>query len=124
MAVREVVQIGDKILRQRSEEVKEFDNKLSDLLQDMKDTLEAEHGAGLAAVQIGELKRVFVVSVEEGYFEFINPRITKTAGTQTSAQTTGTAGVQTGGSSGQILPGLYAASDHDLRSSAFSRCFK
>ena len=86
MAKREIVQIGDKILRQRSAEVTEFDDELKKLLDDMKETLFIEHGAGLAAVQIGVMKRVFIVNVEEGYFEFVNPRITKTAGTQIGAE--------------------------------------
>ena len=86
MAVREVVQIGDEILRKKSEQITDFGGELSALLDDMKETLEKEQGAGLAAVQIGVLKRVFVVNVEEGYFEFVNPRITKTAGTQCAAE--------------------------------------
>ena len=86
MAKKEIVQVGDKILRQRSVEVTEFGEELNKLLDDMKETLYIEHGAGLAAVQIGVLKRVFVVNVEEGYFEFVNPRITRTAGTQTGAE--------------------------------------
>ena len=86
MAIREVVQIGDKILRQRSVEIVSFDKELSDLLDDMKQTLEFERGAGLAAVQIGVLKRVFVVSVEEGYYEFVNPKILGTSGSQYGAE--------------------------------------
>ncbi len=48
----------------------------------MKDTLEDAKGAGLAAVQVGVLKRVFIVSVEEGYYEFVNPKILGTSGSQ------------------------------------------
>ena len=82
MAIKNVVQIGDPVLRKVSAPVENFDEELFALLDDMKDTLIKEDGAGLAAVQIGVLKRVFIINLEEGYFEFINPRIVKTAGTQ------------------------------------------
>lgn len=82
MALRKIVQIGDEVLRKKSFEVIDFGEKTIELLDDMKETLEKAEGAGLAAVQVGVLKRMFVVSVEEGYFEFINPNIVKTAGTQ------------------------------------------
>ncbi len=82
MAIRSVVQVGDEVLRQRSREVEVFDEKLWALLDDMKDTVKAEQGAGLAAPQVGVLKRVVVVDVEEGYFEFINPVIVAQKGEQ------------------------------------------
>jgi peptide deformylase len=82
MAIRSVVQVGDEVLRQRSREVEAFDEKLWALLDDMKDTVKAEQGAGLAAPQVGVLKRVVVVDVEEGYFEFINPVIVAQKGEQ------------------------------------------
>ena len=76
MAIRNIVQIGDDILRKKSFEVTVFDEKLSSLLDDMKDTLKKAKGAGLACVQIGLLKRMFIVDMEkEGYFEFVNPKI-------------------------------------------------
>lgn len=76
MAIRNIVQIGDEILRKKSFEVTVFDDKLSKLLDDMKDTLKKADGAGLACVQIGLLKRIFIIDLEkEGYFEFINPKI-------------------------------------------------
>lgn len=82
MAIRNVVQVGDDVLRQRCNEVVEFDEKLHRLLDDMKDTVKKEEGAGLAAPQIGVLRRVVVVDVEEGYFEFINPVIISQKGEQ------------------------------------------
>ena len=75
MAIRSVVQVGDDVLRQKCFPVEEFDEKLWALLDDMKDTVKKEQGAGLAAPQIGVLRRLAVVDVEEGYFEFINPVI-------------------------------------------------
>ena len=73
MAIRSVVQVGDEVLRQKCLPVEEFDEKLFQLLDDMKETVRKEQGAGLAAPQVGVLRRVVVVDVEEGYFEFINP---------------------------------------------------
>ena len=52
-------------------------------MDDMKDTVKKEHGAGLAAPQVGILRRVVVVDVDEGYFEFINPVILIQKGSQT-----------------------------------------
>ncbi len=71
--IREIVQVGDPVLRKKCESVKRFDSALSSLLDDMKETLEAADGAGLAAPQVGVPIRAVIVSVEEGYFEFINP---------------------------------------------------
>ncbi len=82
MAIRNVVQVGDDVLRQKCFPVEVFDEKLHALLADMKDTVKKEQGAGLAAPQVGVLKRVVVVDVEEGYFEFINPVIVQQKGEQ------------------------------------------
>ncbi len=75
MAIRNVVQVGDETLRKVSFPVEAFDEKLHVLLDDMKETLRKEEGAGLAAPQVGVLRRAVVVDVEEGFFEFVNPRI-------------------------------------------------
>ena len=83
MAVRQVVQVGDEVLRQKCLPVEVFDEKLHELLNDMKDTVKKENGAGLAAPQIGILRRIAVVDVEEGYYEFINPTILIEKGEQT-----------------------------------------
>ena len=82
MAIREVVQVGDDVLRQKCFPVEAFDEKLWALLGDMKDTVKKEKGAGLAAPQVGVLRRVVVVDVEEGYFELINPVILSAKGEQ------------------------------------------
>ena len=82
MAIRNVVQVGDDVLRQKCKVVENFDEKLHALLEDMKDTVKKEQGAGLAAPQVGVLRRVAVVDVEEGYFEFINPVIIQQKGEQ------------------------------------------
>ena len=83
MAIRSVVQVGDDVLRQKCFPVEEFDEKLWALLDDMKDTVKKEQGAGLAAPQVGVLRRLAVVDVEEGYFELINPVILQAKGEQT-----------------------------------------
>lgn len=83
MAIRNVVQVGDDVLRQRCFEVENFDESLIKLLDDMKDTVKKEQGAGLAAPQVGVLRRAVVVDVDEGYFEFINPVILQQKGEQT-----------------------------------------
>ncbi|MBQ7831433.1 MAG: peptide deformylase [Clostridia bacterium] len=82
MAIRNVVQVGDEVLRKRCFEVETFDEKLWSLLDDMKETVKKEQGAGLAAPQVGVLRRVVVVDVDEGYFEFINPVIVQQKGEQ------------------------------------------
>lgn len=82
MAIRNIVQVGDDVLRKKCFEVSEVDDKIRELLDDMKDTLKKAEGAGLAGPQVGVLKRIFVVDVDEGYFEFINPVILSTKGIQ------------------------------------------
>ncbi len=82
MAIRNVVQVGDEVLRQKCFPVESFDEKLWALLADMNDTVKKEEGAGLAAPQVGILRRVVVVQVDEGYFEFINPEIIAQSGEQ------------------------------------------
>ncbi len=82
MAIRNIIQLGDPTLRKKSFAVESVTPKIIQLLDDMKDTLAKAQGAGLAAVQVGILRRVFIVDVEEGYFEFINPEIISTKGEQ------------------------------------------
>ncbi|MBQ7770623.1 MAG: peptide deformylase [Clostridia bacterium] len=82
MAIRNVVQVGDDVLRQVCFPVEEFDEKLWKLLDDMKETVKKEEGAGLAAPQVGILRRLAVVDVDEGYFELINPKIIAQKGEQ------------------------------------------
>lgn len=82
MAIKKVVQVGDPVLRQKCEPITEFDEKLWKILDDMRDTVKKEQGAGLAAPQIGLSMRMAVVDVEEGYFEFINPVIHSQKGEQ------------------------------------------
>ncbi len=84
--VKYVVQVGDEVLRTECAEVKKFDEKLSALMNDLKDTVRAENGAGLAAPQIGVPVRAVVVDVEEGLFEMVNPVILFRKGEQTGPE--------------------------------------
>ena len=82
MALRKIITQENDILRKVSKPVTRFDESLWDLLDDMKETLIKSTGVGLAAPQIAVLKRIFVIMVNETYFEAINPKITKVSGTQ------------------------------------------
>ena len=86
MAYREVRKKDDDVLSKVCKEVKNFDKKLEILLDDMYDTMKKCDGVGLAAPQIGILKRVCVIDVGEGKIEFINPVITKTSGSQIGSE--------------------------------------
>ena len=86
MAIRIIREEGDEILSKRSREVEVIDEKLQELIQDMIETMHKLNGVGLAAVQVGVLKRVIVIDLyEEGKppFVFINPEIIKQKGEQT-----------------------------------------
>ena len=80
MATRNVIKIGDEILRKISKPVKNFDENLWELLDDMRETMYKNDGAGLAAVQVGVLKQVIVMEINNMYFELINPEIVKQEG--------------------------------------------
>ena len=82
MAIKKVVQVGDEVLRKKCQTVKAFNGDLHALLNDMKETVRAEQGAGLAAPQIGIPLRVVVIDVEEGFYELVNPVILSQKGEQ------------------------------------------
>lgn len=83
MAVRKIVKMGEDILRKKSKVVTVFDDKLGELLDDMKETMYEFNGMGLAAPQVGVLKRVIVMDVNNMFFELINPQIISTEGVDT-----------------------------------------
>ncbi len=83
MALRQLRTQEDDVLRKKCKEVKAFDEKLGQLLDDMADTMYNYNGVGLAAPQVGILKRAVVIDVGEGLVELINPVITDVKGTQT-----------------------------------------
>ncbi len=80
MAIRKVVTSEDPILRKTSRKVEKFNDRLWTLLDDMKETMYKAEGVGLAAVQVGILKRVVVVDVGDGFLELVNPEIIETSG--------------------------------------------
>ena len=86
MAIRNIVKDGDPILKKKCRPVEKFDQKLAILLDDMAETMHQANGVGLAAPQVGILKRVFVIDVSpegDSPIVFINPEILETSGEQT-----------------------------------------
>lgn len=75
MALREIRTLGDEVLRKKSKMVDKFDDKLKMLIEDMIETMYSANGVGLAAPQIGILKRIAVVDIGEGVIKLINPEI-------------------------------------------------
>ncbi len=88
MAIRKLLTIPEDndFLRKQSREVTVIDNRILTLLDDMKDTLYAENGVGLAAPQVGVLRRVVVIDIGEGLIELINPVICYKKGEQINAE--------------------------------------
>ena len=82
MAIRLIRQNGDEILRKRAREVENFDEKLRELAEDMIETMHKNNGVGLAAQQVGILKRLIVIDIYDGKgpIVLVNPVITKTKG--------------------------------------------
>ncbi len=83
MALRKVRVMGDEVLRKKCKEVKEVNDRIRVLIDDMFDTMYEENGVGLAAPQVGILKRIVVIDVGEEPLVFINPVILETSGEQT-----------------------------------------
>lgn len=82
MALRNIVKEGDPILTKKCRPVEKFNQKLWDLLDDMIETLDDSGGVGLAAPQVGIMRRICVIDVGDGPVEFINPEIIESDGEQ------------------------------------------
>lgn len=84
MAIRTIRTEGDEILRKKSKKVEVIDEKIKELIQDMKETLHKYNGVGLAAVQVGILKQIVVIQEDEEapIYVLINPEILSTSGIQ------------------------------------------
>lgn len=80
MAIRTIRIEDDEILRKKSRDVKEIDEKIITLLDDMAETMYDADGVGLAAPQVGILKKVVVIDIGEGLIELINPVVIETRG--------------------------------------------
>lgn len=82
MAVRKIVTTGDLVLTKKCKPVEAFDEKLGQLLDDMRATLKQANGVGLAAPQVGILRRVFIMDLDGEIIEAVNPEIVKASGKQ------------------------------------------
>lgn len=80
MAIRNIVKEGDPVLSKKCRPVEQFDGKLAQLIDDMVDTLKKSGGVGLAAPQVGILRRVFVMELDGVFIEAVNPEIVKSSG--------------------------------------------
>lgn len=82
MAVMKIYRLGDDVLRKKAHEVKEINRRTVALLKDMAETMYAADGCGLAAPQVGVLRRIVVIDVGDGLVELINPVILEKSGEQ------------------------------------------
>ncbi len=80
MAIRTIREIGDPVLNKISKEVKEITPRVQDLIDDMFETMYEANGVGLAAVQVGVLKRIVVIDTGDDPILLINPRILEVSG--------------------------------------------
>ncbi len=83
MAIRNVRIQGDPVLEKKCKEVKEVTPRIKELIEDMLETMYEQNGVGLAAPQVGVLKRIVTIDIGEGPVVFINPRILESDGEQT-----------------------------------------
>ncbi len=86
MAIRNIVTLGDDVLTKKCRPVEKFDDRLKELIQDLFDTLYESGGVGLAAPQVGILRRVAVIDLEDDPIELVNPEIIYTEGSQTGTE--------------------------------------
>lgn len=82
MALRNIVKMGDPVLTKKCRAVDKFDDKLATIIDDMLETMYDANGVGLAAPQVGLLKRIVVIDIGEGPMELVNPEITLKEGEQ------------------------------------------
>lgn len=86
MAIRTIRELGDPVLTKKCKEVTEVTPRVKDLIDDMLDTMYETGGVGLAAPQVGILKRIVVIDIGEGPIILINPEIIETSGEQTGEE--------------------------------------
>ncbi len=86
MAIRNIVKYGDDILHKVCRSVLSFDEKLAQTLDDMADTMYKAEGVGLAAPQIGILRRFCIIDIGDGLIELVNPVIIEESGVQTESE--------------------------------------
>ena len=86
MAIRTIRREGEEVLRKKCREVTEMTPRIQELIEDMLDTMYEADGVGLAASQVGVLRRIVVVDVGDGPIVLINPEIIETSGSQTGEE--------------------------------------
>lgn len=86
MATRKIIELGEEKLRKQCKPVEKFDLRLRILLKDMADTMYKAQGVGLAAPQVGILRRAVVVDIGDGLIELINPEIIRAEGEQSGPE--------------------------------------
>ena len=87
MALRNIVLEGDEILRKRCREVTDINDRIRMILDDLIETMRDQNGIGIAAPQVGVMRRMFVIEPEEGeVIEFINPVVLESSGIQTGEE--------------------------------------
>ena len=86
MAIREIRVVGDRVLTKKCRPVEKMTPRISELIDDMFDTMYEANGVGLAAPQVGILKRIVVMDVDGTPHLLINPEILETSGSQTGAE--------------------------------------
>ena len=86
MALRNIVQEPNETLRKKCRKVEQITDRILQLLDDMKETLAKADGVGLAAPQVGVLRRIVVIDIGEGPMELINPEILESSGEQTGEE--------------------------------------
>ena len=86
MAIRNIRTIGDEVLNKRCKEVKEVNERIEELIEDMLDTMYEADGVGLAAPQVGVLKRIVTIDIGDGPIIMINPVVVETSGEQTGVE--------------------------------------
>lgn len=86
MAIREIREMGDEVLEKKCKPIKMMTPRTMELIEDMFDTLYESGGVGLAAPQVGILKRIVVIDIGEGPLLLINPEIVETSGSQTGSE--------------------------------------
>jgi peptide deformylase len=86
MAIRNIRTVGDDVLRKECKEVKVMNERTKNLIDDMLETMYEADGVGLAAPQVGVLKRIVVIDIGDGPIILINPKIVETSGSQTGTE--------------------------------------
>lgn len=86
MAIRNIREYGDELLRKKSRKIEKIDDRILTLLEDMAETMYNAQGVGLAGPQVGILKRIVVIDTGDGLIKLINPEIIETEGSDTDIE--------------------------------------